>query len=86
MAKLPLPTRRVGDLPASVQAALYNLTATSDVPEHQIAFHCFNHGDLRAMSYAAGLPWLAIWRALRLRGWRRKSRGPAEAVARVRGI
>ena len=35
---------------------------------------------------AAGLPWLAIYQALKMRGFRRKSRGLAEAVARVRRI
>jgi len=86
MARLPCSTRRVADLPVPVRAALYNLSAESEVPGHQVAFYCFNHGDARAVSFAAGLPWLAIYQALRLPGYRKKSRGLAEAVARARGI
>ena len=86
MAGFSGPAFVVGDLPPEVQAALYNLTPESEVPPHQIAFACFNHGDLRAVSFAAGLPWLAIHQALRLREYRKKSRGLLEAVARVRGI
>ena len=82
----PCPTLRKGDLPASVQAALYNLDAGSEVPAHQVAFCCFNYGDLRAMCYAAGLPWLALHQALRLAGYRAKCRGPLEAVAAARRI
>lgn len=86
MASLGGPSRRVRDLPGSVRAALYNLDPDCDVPEHQIAFYCFNYGDLAAMSFAAGLPWLAIYQALRMPGYRKKSRGPLQAVARARRI
>ncbi len=86
MATLPGRTLRVADLPAPVREALYNLAPEIEVPAHQVAFYCFNYGDGRAVSYAAGLPWLAIYQALRMRGFRRKSRGLAEAVARVRRI
>lgn len=83
-----LPTRsyRFRDLPPAVQDALYNLGPDSEVPGHQVAFYGFNYGDLAAVSYASGLPWLAIHQALRLPGWRARSRGLAEAVARARGI
>lgn len=83
-----LPTRayRVRELPKSVQEALYNLEPGSEVPGHQVGFYCFNYGDLAAVSWASGLPWLAIRQALKLPGWRSKSRGLAEAVARTRGI
>lgn len=85
MDLLPCPRVRAGDLPPAVREALYNLEADSEVPLHQVAFLCFNHGDLRAISFAAGLPWLALHQALRLRGWRGRSRGLAEAVAAARG-
>ncbi|KAA0251925.1 hypothetical protein FBQ97_07075 [Acidobacteria bacterium ACD] len=83
-----LPTRsyRLRDLPPTVQDALYNLAPESEVPGHQVAFCCFNYGDLAAASYASGLPWLALHQALKLPGWRSRSRGLAEAVARTRGI
>lgn len=86
MATLRGPSRRVRDLPEPVRVALYNLDPDSDVPEHQIAFYCFNYGDVAAMSFAAGLPWLALYQALRMPGYRERSRGPLEGVARVRRI
>jgi hypothetical protein len=73
-------------LPPPVQQALYNLAPDTPVPGHQLAFYCFNYGDLRAVSFASGLPWLALYQAGRLRGFRPKSRGLLEAVLRVRGI
>ncbi len=86
LATLPTPTYRLGDLPAAVQNALYNLGPDSDVPAHQIAFYCFNYGDVEAMSFAAGLPWLALYQALRTPGHRPKSRGVLQAVAKARGV
>jgi len=86
MGELPCPKLRVGDLPAPVQHALYNFEPESEVPAHQVAFHCFNHGSLPAISFAASLPWLAIYQALRMHGYRARSRGLVLAVARVRGI
>ena len=80
------PALRCGDLPMPVQDALYNLEPASEVPPRQVAFYCFNYGDLAAIGYAAGLPWLAIHQALRTRGHRVKCRGLMEAVARARGI
>ena len=83
-----LPTRsyRFRDLPPAVQDALYNLGPGSEVPGHQVAFYGFNYGDLAAVSFVSGLPWLALRQALKLPGWRARSRGLAEAVARTRGI
>ena len=86
MDTLPGPRYRVRDLPAAVRAALYNFAPDSEVPGHQVAFYCANYGDLSALSFAAGLPWLAVHQALRLPGYRARSRGPLEAIARVRGI
>ena len=84
--KLPVPSYELSDLPGPVKGALYNLGPGSEVPAHQLAFYCFNYGTLEAVSFAAGLPWLAIYQALRLPGYRERSRGLALAVARVRGI
>jgi hypothetical protein len=76
----------VSALPAPVRAALYNLAPTGTVPGHQVAFHCLNYGSLAAMSYAAGLPWLDLDHARRLRGWRPRSRGLLTAILRARGM
>jgi hypothetical protein len=76
----------VARLPPHVQAALYNLPRDGDVPGHQLAFYCFNYGSLAAVSYAAGLPWLDLYQADHLRGWRPRSRGLLHAVLRTRGI
>ena len=86
LAILPTPTYRLADLPPAVRNALYKLGPDSDVPAHQVAFYCFNYGDLGAISFAAGLPWLALYQAQRLPGYRAKSRGLLEAVAQVRGV
>ena len=76
----------IPSLPRSVRAALYNLGPEGKVPGHQLAFYCFNYGDLEAISFGAGLPWLDIYQAKRMRGFRPRSRGLIEAVARVRRI
>lgn len=76
----------MADLPPAVRDALYNLTADSEVPGHQVAFYCFNYGDSAAVSFAAGLPWLALYQAGRLPGFRPRSRGLFEAVMRARGL
>ena len=86
LATLPTTTCRVAHLPPAVQQALYNLAPESDVPAHQVAFYCFNYGDLAAISFAAGLPWLALYQARRMPGHRPKSRGLLDAVAHVRGL
>lgn len=86
LATLPTPTYKVADLPPAVRDALYNLTAESEVPGHQVAFYCFNYGDLAAVSFAAGLPWLALYQAGRLPGFRPRGRGLFEAVMRARGL
>ena len=86
LATLPTPHYEVAGLPPSVRHALYNLTDDSKVPAHQLAFYCFNYGDLAATSFAAGLPWLALYQAARMPGYRSKSRGLVEAVMRARGL
>lgn len=73
-------------LPPHVREVLYNLASDGEVPGHQLAFYCLNYGSLAAASYAAGLPWIDLYQAMRLRGWRPRSRGLLQAVLRVRGI
>jgi hypothetical protein len=77
---------RVAALPPHAVAALYNLEPDTVVPGPQLAFYCFNYGSLAAVSFAAGLPWLDLYQARRLRGWRPRSRGLFDAVMRVRGL
>lgn len=86
MAATPAGSFSIAELPAAVRATLYNLSQTGEVPGHQLAFHCFNYGGLEAMSFAAGLPWLALYQAGRMRGWRLRSRGLLTAVLAARGI
>ena len=74
------------ELPPAVRSALYNLAPDAVVPGHQIAFYCFNYGDLSAICFASGMPWIDLHQAARLRGWRPKSRGLLEAACRVRKI
>jgi len=76
----------ISALPPHVVSALYNLSPSGSVPGHQLAFYCFNYGSMAAVSFAAGQPWLDLYQASRLRGWRPRSRGLLLAVMRVRGI
>ena len=76
----------IAALPADVVAALYNLDSAGVVPGRQLVFYCFNHGGLTALAFAAAMPWLDLYQANRLRGWRPRSRGLLQAVMRVRGI
>lgn len=86
MARAPVPKIRVEKLPEAVRATLYNLDGVDELPGHQLAFHCFQYGDLAAASYASGLPWLALYQAARLRGWRPRNRGLLMAAMRARKI
>jgi len=96
VARAPAPSVHVAALPADVRKALYNLklepTATGDIsqprtlPGDQVVFHAFNYGSPRAISYAAGLPWLCLARAARRPGWRPKSHALLCAVMAYRGV
>jgi len=86
MAQCPPRLVRISELPESVRKALYNLDPDGMVPGHQLAFYAFNYGDVRAMSFAAGLPWLDLYQADRMRGWRPRSHGLVRAVMLRRGI
>lgn len=77
---------RVSTLPPHAVEALYNLAPDTMVPGPQLAFYCFNYGSLAAVSFAAGLRWLDLYQARRLRGWRPRSRGLFDAVMRSRGL
>lgn len=79
------PSLEFDALPEAVRRTLHNV-APGEVPGHQVAFAAFNYGDTRALSFAAGLPWLCLRRAARLGGWRSKSRSLLRAIASCRGI
>ena len=72
--------------------AMYNLSSDDggDAPRtvggDHIAFYAFNYGSPRALSFAAGLPWLCLVRAAGRRGWRPKSRALLRAVMKYRGL
>ncbi|MCA9630092.1 MAG: hypothetical protein KC766_20615 [Myxococcales bacterium] len=84
--RVELPEVQTADLPEAVRASLYNLGKASRVPADRVVFYAFNHGAPRALSYAAGLPWLWLSRAAQLPGWRPKSLALLNAVMAYRGI
>lgn len=86
MARTLAGSYPVAELPAEIRQTLHNLSEDGSVPGHQLAFYCLNYGGLEAVSFAAGLPWLALYQAARLRGWRPRSRGLLDAIRRVRRI
>ncbi len=74
-------------LPAEVKDAFYNLG--SPPPETrlsaaQVAFHCFNYGEVRALSFASGLPLGSLREASELTGWRPKGLALLRAVLQRR--
>jgi hypothetical protein len=86
IAKAPSPGYRIRDLPSDVRDTLYNLDPEGVVPGHQLAFFCVNYGSARALMFAAGLPWLALYQAARMRGHRPQSHGILTAICRARNI
>lgn len=74
----------IADLPTHVRDALYNLDDAGEISGAHVVFYCFNHGSLQAIQYAAGMPWLFLYQARRLRGWRPRSRGLLDAVLLTR--
>jgi hypothetical protein len=86
LARLAGHSYTVATLPTPVVEALYNIAPDGRVPGHQLAFYCFNYGSLGAISYAAGLPWLDLYQARRMRGWRPRSFGLLLAAMRRRGL
>lgn len=81
---LDTPMYRVADLPDHVGAALYNLDDATRVSGAQLAFYLMNHGDTRALSFAAAMPWLCLYQAERMRGFRPKSHALLRALLRAR--
>ena len=84
----PGPTYALAELPPAARSALYNLSLEPSlaVPGAQLAFYCFNYGELAAAHFAAGLPWLPLYQAYRMRGWGPQSRGMLRAVLAARGV
>jgi hypothetical protein len=80
------PTYVVRELPTHVRASLYNIDDGAEVSGRQLAFYLFNHGDARSLSFAAGMPWLCLYQAERLRGFRPKSHALLRAIMRARGV
>ncbi len=90
IARAPVPPYRMDVLPEPVRAALYNLRSSDDddareVPGDQVVFYALNYGSPRAVSFAAGLPWLCLERALQRSGFRPKSRALLRAIMSYRG-
>ncbi len=79
-------TYLASELPVWVRDVLHNVDPTSAVPGRQVAFACINSGDTRALSFAASLPWLDLFQARRMRGFRAKSVGLLDAICAARGI
>jgi hypothetical protein len=93
LERAPVPHVPFRDLPSDVREALYNLVPAEpgsspprEVPGDHVVYYAFNYGTPRAIAFAAGLPWLCLWRALHRGGFRPKSRALLEAVARFRGL
>ena len=86
LLRIPGNVYDVPGLPRHVRESLYNVASTATLPGHQLAFYGFNYGSLASASYAAGLPWLDLYQAARLRGWRPRSFGLLMAAMRARGI
>jgi hypothetical protein len=86
MARAKVHSFAIADLPHAARESLYNLPETGEVPGHQLAFYCLNYGGLDAISFAAGLPWLALYQADLLPGWRPRSHGLLKAIRLARSI
>lgn len=79
------PSFDKSQLPGAVRRTLHNVDA-GPIPGHQVAFAAFNYGDTKALSFAAGLPWLCLYQSARLRGWRPQSFALLQAILAYRGI
>jgi hypothetical protein len=76
----------IATLPSWVAELLHNVDPAHAIVGKHLVFACLNYGDTRAMSYAAGLPWLDLHQARKLRGYRLKSRGVLDAICQARDI
>lgn len=86
LPRAAVPSYRVGELPAHLRELIHNLDDAAEIPGPQLVCALMNHGDTRALSYAAGMPWLCLVRAERLRDFRPKSHALLRAVLRGRGL
>jgi hypothetical protein len=86
MLKDPGRSYPMAELPAAVHEALYNQSVEAWIPGAQLAFYCFNYGGLPAIHFASSMPWLPLYQAYRMRGWRPMSRGLLRAVLLARRI
>jgi hypothetical protein len=84
LPRIAAPSYRIADLPDAARASLHNLDHAGEVPGAQLVFHLVNYGDTRALSFAASLPWLCLYQAERMRGFRPKSLGLLRALLRAR--
>jgi hypothetical protein len=75
--------RPLRELPEAVRRCFHNVDPSARVSDVDIAFACFNVGDLRALSFAAALPLPALEAARARRGFRPKSRALLDAVISV---
>ncbi len=74
------------ELPPEVRACLYNMDDEVEVPGPQLVLRGLNEGNLAAVCFVAGMPWLDLYQARSRRGLRPRSRGLLEAACRVRKI
>jgi len=86
MQTAPTPLYRIEELPDAVRRTLHNVAQDADVPGPILVRRAFEAGSLAAVSYASSLPWLCLYQADRLRGWRPKSHAMLRAVMRFRRI
>lgn len=86
LARIPGHVHSIGELPPHIRDLLYNLDPEGEIQGAQLILYCANYGNDRAMSFAASLPWLDLYQAMQLRGFRPRSRGVVEAICRARGI
>jgi hypothetical protein len=85
MHRVPMPVYDFDELPGSVRQTLHNV-ARGKIPGQQVVFAAFNFGDVRAISFASGLPWICLHRASTIPGFRPKSFALLSAVMAYRGI
>jgi hypothetical protein len=85
MQRVPIPEYDFDELPGPVRQTLHNV-ARGKIPGQQVVFAAFNFGDVRAISFASGLPWICLHRAFTIPGFRPKSFALLSAVMAYRGI
>ena len=84
--RCPAPRYVAGELPEAVRTVLHNVDRDGEIPGAQVAFAAFNYGDPGVVSWASGMPWLALHHAARMRGWRPRSLGLLRAAMHHRRL